>query len=858
MNAVYRALLRLYPASYRADYATELERTFAESTGSRGNVGAVLAAVADVVPNALAVHRDILVQDLRYTLRTLARSRGFAVATILVTALGVGANTATFSFADHVLVRNLPYPDPDKIVRLCEGPRDGSGWGCMNQLSPANLRDVRASAASFTAIGAFTSSGANLVGAGEPVRVSGAAIAPDVMTVLGVPPLIGRAFDSTAADLRTVIISYGLWQTQFGGDRDVLGVTLSLDDTPYTVIGVMPARFMFPGAGDQYWVPLTVAPDQYENRNNNFLDAIARLRPGVTFEQARAELTGIFDRMARDYPASNAETGFSFFRQRDYVNPRNRLLLLALVGASLAMLLLTCANLASLQLARAASREREVAVRAALGAGRERLVRQMLTESVVLALLGGAAGVVLATYAMPLLSTLVPATMPLASTPTLDLRVLGFAGAMSALTGLAFGIVPALSAGGGGTAFAALREGARGGSRRTWLRSTLVSLEVAMSVVLLVTSGLMIRAMWRVQSVPTGFSTENVLTMRIPLSAQYVDTVRRADFYGRVTAGVAAIPGVEHVAFTTGLPLVLGGGITGIVPAGEAPKLDNSQSASMRLVTPRFFDALRIPLTRGRAFTDADTPDRQLVAVISESGARRHWPGQDPIGKVFSTRNQTRVIVGVVSDILVRGLERTNEPQLYLPAIQPPVPLGDLYYPKDLVVRSARPDPTLAAAVRGVIRQVDPQLPVTGVRMLEDVVLDQTATRRSQANMLAALAGLALLLTAVGIHGLLAFTVAQRDREIGVRLALGADPGSVARMVVKDGLKIAVLGVVPGVAAAYLAGRAMSAMLFGVEPHDPATLGGVAVACFVVAVGACFRPALRAARTHPMAALKSD
>src|SRR5687768_13625366 len=440
MKTFYRALLRLYPSSYRADYAAELERTFEENVRDRGRLGAVFAAIADVVPNAIGVQWGILAQDLRYTARSLNGSRGFAVAAVLVTALGVGANTATFSVADFVLVRPLPFKDPHEIVRLCEGPKDGSGWGCMNQLSPANYRDVATTVTrSFDAWGAFTGGTANLVGSGEPLRISTMQVTPSLIPLFGVPPLMGRLFDTTRAgesDRSSVVLSHGLWQAHFGSDERILGKTLLLDGAPYSVIGVMPRTFRFPDDGAQLWMPLPLPDQAFENRNNNYLDAVGRLRDGATFEQGRAELATLFTRLQRDYPETMAETGFSFFRQRDYVMPRNRLMILALCGASLCMLLLTCANLANLLLARSAARERELAVRAALGAGRERLVRQMLTESVTLALLGGVAGVGAAALAMPLLTLLVPQGLPLPGEPTLDGRVLVLAGLFTALTGL--------------------------------------------------------------------------------------------------------------------------------------------------------------------------------------------------------------------------------------------------------------------------------------------------------------------------------------------------------------------------------------------------------------------------------------
>lgn len=812
--------------------------------------------------SAIAKHWAILLQDLRYTVRMLNGSRGFALTAVLVTALGVGANTATFSVADFVLVRPLPFSRPEELVRLCEGPREGGGWGCNNELSPANYRSVTTSTRSFEGWGAFQGSAVNLVGTGEPVRIRAARVTPQVLPLLGVAPVIGRTFDTTGArdaDAGSVVLSYGLWQSQFGGEDRALGATLRLDGTPYVVIGVMPPSFLFPTEDVALWLPLNLREEDYLDRANTFLHGIGRLKRGVSFEQGRTELSALAARLALDYPETNAETGFSYFRPRDEMSPRYRLILLALCGASLCMLLLTCANLANLLLARSAGRERELAVRAALGAGRDRLVRQMLTESVVLALMGGAAGVVAAALAVPLLARLVPPTLPLASAPSLDLRVFAIAAVLSLLTGLGFGLLPALRVG-GRTGFGALREGARGGGRRQRLRTLLVATEVAMSVMLLISSGLLIRAVSRVQAIDPGFEPANVVTLQTALpSPRYDDPLPRAQFYDRVLAGVRALPGVELAAYTSGLPMVLTGGIAGVAIPGQEVLPARRQGVGIRFVTGQFFGALHIPLLRGREVEDTDTPGRPLVAVVSQSFVQRYWPDSDPLGKTFTIRDQARTVVGVVGDIRVRGLERPSEPQVYIPARQPPdAGLGGLYVPKDLVIRSPRLGPALLPAVREIVRQVDPDQPVSSVRMLSEVVGDQTATRTSQVRILGALAALALLLAGVGIHGLLAFTVAQRSREIGVRLALGAAPRGVARMIVGEAARMAVFGIVPGILGAYAAARAMSALLFGVRPEDPLTIAAAAALCFATAVLGAVRPALKAARVNPISALRGE
>ena len=856
--SLYRALLRLYPPSFRAEYEHELQRTWEDAVRDRGSAGAVVAAFTDVVPNAAAAHWELLVQDLRFTARSLKGAPGFAIATILVTALGVGANVATFSVADFVLVRPLPFPEPDRIVRLCEGPREGGGWGCMNQMPPGVYNDVVTKNRSFSVLGAMQGLSFNLVGNDQPIRVEAQGFTPNVFPMLGVAPMVGRVFDTTragAADEQTVVLGYALWQSYFGADDGIVGSSISLDGMPYSVIGVMPPHFRFPTQQAQLWLPLVFTEEDYAERLNNFLEGVGRLAPGVTFEQARADLARIADEIAAAHPDEQPDIGFSFSRQRDFMSPRYRIMLLGLAGASLCMLLLTCANLANLSLARAAARKRELAVRAALGAGRERLVRQMLTESVVLAVLGGLAGAVAAVIALPVLANLVPSSLPLASQPSVDVRMFAIAAAFAALTGFGFGLLPVLRAG-GRSAFAVLRD-ARGSAGRQRLRTVLVAVEVAVSVVLLISAGLLIRAVMRVQSVHPGFDAEHVLTLRTALATHY-DSVRRVDFYQRVLSEVRALPGVESAAYLSGLPMVMTGGITLILLPGEVDRRDGTQTASIRLVSSQYFSTMAIPLRSGRDIGESDVRENPLVAVVSQSFASRHWPNEDPIGRTFSTRGQERTVVGIVGDVKVRGLERTSEPQLYIPAYQQPTGIADFYLPRDLVVRTSRDAMALVPRIRDIVRQVDPQQPVSGVRMLSDVVGDQTADRRAQVRVLSALALLALLLAGVGIHGLLSFTVAQRDREIGVRLALGAKPRGIAGMIVSEGARMALFGVLAGVVVAYFAARAMSALLFGVQPDDPLTIGAAAGLCFVVTAVGCLRPAIRAARIAPMAALRAD
>jgi len=802
---------------------------------------------------------DILRQDLRYTVRTLTRARGFALTAILVTALGVGANTAAFSVADFVLFRPLPFPDSDALMRLCEGPPAGGGWGCMNQLSPANYRDLKSMSASFEGMGAFTGGAVNLVGGGEPRRLASTQVTPEVLPVLGVGPLIGRVFGpGENEDISSAVISYGLWQSQFGGNPGVLGQKVNLNGAPFTIIGVMPPAFYFPTREVQMWTRLTFQNGDFQSRDNSYIEAVGRLKPGVTFEQSRAELVMLAARLAHDYPETNEETGVSYFRMRDNMSPRARLMLMSLSGAGLCLLLLTCANLANLLLARAAAHERELAVRAALGAGRARLMRQLITQSIVLALAGGLLGIAIAFLTLPLFSTLVPPTLPVATQPTLDLRMLGVAALFTCLTALGFGIFPALRA--GREEFTALRDNSRaGGGRKQRARAVLVTVEVTMSVILLITSGLLIRAVWRVQSIDPGFAPEHVLTLRTALPRPEFDSpVRRSQFYDRVLTGVRALPGVQSAGYTSGLPMITMGLVTSVEVAGQDPRAARNAWVSHRWVTSQYFRSMGIPLLRGRDIESADTADRGWVAVVSNSFVERYWPGQDPIGKTFGHRGATRAVVGVVGDVRIRGLERNSEPQMYLPAPQAPDTFPSGFDPNYLVIRHSGQSEPLVSAVRQIVQAVDPRQPISDVRTMDDVLAGDTAGRRAQLQVLGVLAVVAVLLSGVGIYGLLAYTVSQRSQEIAVRLALGADPARVGRMIFADGMRLAVMGVVPGVLGAYAAARGMSTLLFRVAPGDPATFAtAVAVALLVTLAGSVV-PALRAVRVTPMSLLKAE
>ena len=861
---IYDVLLRFYPASFRAEYGDEMRAIWARRrrhTTLLGVPALWIAIFCEVLVNAAAVHGDILRHDLRYTARTLAHSPGFALTAILVLALGVGANTAAFSVTDFVLIRPLPFAHPDRLVTLWEKT---PGYGEM-ELSPANYVDWKHMSRSFDGMGAYWDNAVNLVGQGVPERLESAAVTADLLPLLGVQPLMGRVF--TAAEDRegasgTLLLSYQLWQAVFGGDPGVLGRTVNLDNEAYVVIGVMPRDFHFPRRSIELWTPMRFHEhdDDFRDRANNYLSVVARLKPGVSVAHARAEMGVVAGLLEKQYPKENRNTTAAVNLLRDELSQQSRLLLLALSGAAVCVLLIACANLANLLLARGLARQRELAVRAAMGAGRERLVRQMITESLVLALAGGALGVLVAAAAVPLLARLVPATLPIAQSPSIDFRVLIFAAVISGLTGVGFGVFPALRA--CQSDLSALREGTRaGGGRKDRLRGTLVMAEVTTSVVLLVSAGLLMRALWRIQATDPGFHVDGVLTLQTALPMpKYQATARRAEFFTHVLSAVRALPGVSNAAYISFLPMVMRGGIWPVTVAGQTVETERSgaHTASLRFVTPGFFATMGIPLFRGRDVSESDTIDAPFSAVVSESFVRRYWPHEDPLGRHFTMAFHDRMVVGVVGDVRVRGLERNSEPQVYIPYRQVPDGWLQGYTPKDLAIRSSVGPGALLPAVRRIVHSADAEQPISNVRTMADIVEGETASRTAQLRVLGAFAAIAFLLAGVGIHGLLSFAVSRRSQEIGVRIALGAQPGEIVKMIVRQGAFLAAAGLLPGVVLAYAAGRAMQGLLAGVRPGDALTFASAVGLCLLMTVLGSLLPALRAVHIDPIAAIRSE
>ena len=858
---LYRAWLHLYPASFRAEYGGEMAAVFVrrrrDASGPLARLALWIETLFETVYHAAAAHADILRHDLTYVARTLQASPGFTLTAVLVLALGIGANTAAFSLADHVLVRALPFRDPDRLVKLWEQVPSYNRL----ELSPPNFRDWKRMNTVFESMTAIRGLAVTMVGIGDPQLLTGASATADLFATLGVQPEIGRPFaaaDDQENSSGTVLISHHLWQTEFAADPSVLGRTIRLDDQPYTIIGVMPPGFLFPSRDAQIWTPMRFSVHDFEDRTNYYLQAIARLKPGVSLEAARAEMRLVTARLQQAYPKDNKDTGANVIGLRDELSDNTRLLLLGLCGAALCVLLIACTNLGNLLLARAIARRKELAVRAALGAGSERLVRQLLTESLALALLGGILGVVLAFTAIPLLVHLVPNSLPIAETPSIDLRILSFAASLTGLTGLAFGLLPAWRVCRRAD-LGSLREGARGGDRKERLRSALAVAEVAITVVLLVSSGLLVRALWKLQASDPGFRASGVLTLRTVLPMPKFQTLAsRAAFYDRVLPAVRALPGVTDAAYISFVPMQMTGGIWPVGVNGRLPEPTSPDHASLRFVTPGFFSTLSIPLRQGRDARESDTLQQPFAAIVSESFARRYWPHADPLGRHFQMAFHDRTVVGVVGDIRVRGFERQSEPQVYLPYRQQPDDEMVWYAPKDLVVRSSANPAGLVPAIRRIVTHADPAQPVSDIQTMEDIIGQQTEARSVQALTLSAFAALAFLLAAIGLHGVLSFAVSQRAREIGVRVALGARPGNILGMILGHGALLAFAGVAPGLALAYAAARAMQTLLAGINPGDAATFASAAALSLAMTLAGSLLPALRALRVDPIAVIRAE
>ncbi|HTM32704.1 MAG TPA: ABC transporter permease [Vicinamibacterales bacterium] len=862
----YRLILRLYPRSFRESYGAELEavaRSRArEAHGFLATMLFVIEVTADTIVSAAASHADIVRADLRSAFRTVRRSPAFAVTVMSVAALGIGATVVAFALTDHVLLRPLPFPEADRLLKLYQD-QSFRGYSRM-ELSPPNFFDWQRESRTVEAMGAYTDWSANVLGAGEPIRLEGALVTGTVFSVLGVQPELGRALTSIDDRLdapRALVISHGLWTSRFGGQPDALGQSVLIDDQPHTIVGVMPATFTFPSREATFWAPLRFEGELLSDRSNYFLDAIARRRAGVSIDEVRAEMNGIAAQLAKAYPDTNARNGATVIQLRDQVTRQARLTLWALTGASLCMLLIACTNLASLLLARALDHHRELSVRAALGAGRERLVRQLLTENVLLTAIGGLAGGLLAAGLVPFVTRLVPTSLPIPESPGVDFRLLGITALATAAAAVIAGLIPSTRLTRPQALQDGLREGARTGISRSTerLRSSLVVAQVTASMVLVICAGLLLEALWRVQGVDPGFVSDQVLTVGTSLPMpKYAVTGVRERFYDQVISQLRATPGVENAAYISFLPMVMRGGIWPVTVDGAPADPENPHMASLRLITPGFFDTLRVPLLAGRDFRADDRQGTLRVAIVSESFVKRHWPGLDAIGRRLAFPFGEANIAGVVRDIKVRGLERESEPQVYLASAQ--VPDNEIIYygPKNLVVRTKGDLQALVPALRRIVATADPQVPLSDIRPLSEIVAADMEARVVQLRVLWAFAGLAVLLAAFGVHGVLACSVASRVREIGVRFALGATPGGVLRLVLGRGLWLAAAGVALGVVTAAWAASMLQSLLFGVDPRSAPVYGIAALVCLAMAAAGSLLPAVRAMRVNPVEAMRAE
>ena len=800
-----------------------------------------------------------LLADLRYGLRLLRQSPAFTAIAICALALGIGANTAIFSTLDSVVLRALPYHDPDRVVMVFE---DASHFGFPhNTPAPANYFDWKAQNHVFTDMAAVRYRGASITGDGTPELLKGQAVTPNFFSVLGVTPLIGRTFseEEDRAGAQVVVISCGLWQRRYLGDPARINQPIMLNGTKYTVIGVMPRDFVFRDHERDFWIPMHFTPADQATRGSHFLSVVARLKPDATLDKARQEMAAIAKRLEQQYPDSNYRTGAVVTPMKEDLLGKTRVALLVLMAAAGCVLLIACANLASLLLARAVARKKEMAVRAALGAGRGRLVCQMVTEATMLALAGGALGLLFAQSDMTILARLVPTGLPTTATPALDSTLLLFTLGLSLLTGLIFSVIPAIQAA-RASVNDALKQGGRSGAdtRGRNTRDALVVLEVAAALVLLTGAGLMIQTMMKLRAIDIGFRSDHLLTMRIPLGPKAKDPVKGIDYLNRVLDQIGALPGVEAAASASTLPFESIGNTRGFMVDDRPIDLSSSPDALFRVGSVNYLPALGVKMIEGRLFTASDNNDAAPVLIVNETLAHHYFPNESALGHRVSFgslgKRVQRTIIGVVADVHERGYELAMKPGVYVP-----ITVLDFDWIPDTLVIRTKGDPTaLAPAVRRIVASVDPEQPVSALRTMDEIVDLNVADRQQQMTLLGAFAALALVLASIGLYGVLSYAVTQRSREIGLRMALGASASSVIRMIVGRGLALTGIGLAIGLVTAWAATRAMKNLLYGVAATDPLTFGAVAALLGVIALIACWAPARRASRVDPIVVLREE
>jgi len=805
---------------------------------------------------------EAIFTDIRYGLRSLLKRPGATAVALVTLALGIGVNTAIFSAVDSVLLRPLPFKDPERLVSIWEQTlRQGIQ---QNEVAPANFFDLRDQSQVFEAIGAYGPHDINLTGAGDPERLNGQLVSANLFSILGVEPALGRTFraeeDEPGQD-HVAVLSDAVWQRRFNRDPSILNRNITLNGESFTVVGVMPRGFFFPEREIEMWVPWAMEPEQKAGRGDHYLRLVGRLRTSATIERAKADVESIAQRLAGAYPRTNEGLGLTVHSlHQDYVgNLRSPILILfAAVGL---VLLIACANVANLSLAQATTRRREIAIRIALGARRWTIVRQLLIESLLLAAGGGLLGMLGAIWSVAALAKLLPESLSKLQGLNIDARVFVFTLGVSVLTAVVFGAAPALLASRtkpGATLSDVARDVAGGTSGRL-VRRVLVVSEVALAVVLLVSAGLLLRSFQLLRQVDAGFSTENRLTMRMVLPMpKYAKPEARTAFYDEMLRRVKELPGVEAAGMITFLPLSFNGmNFSFSVEGQPSPPDMKLPFALYRVVSPDYFRALGIALQRGRFFDGHDVLDSQPVMVINRRLAEKYWPGEDPIGKrlkigPLDSPSPWLTVVGVVSDVRQTGLYE-QKLEFYVPYAQE---RRSFMAPRDLVVRTQQDATSLAAAVCAAVWAVDKDQPVSNVRTMDQVFSAAISQERFQTLLLGMFATLALLLACVGLYGVISYTVVQRTHEIGVRVALGAQPRDVLRLVIRQGMLLTLAGLVVGIAAGTLLTRVLTDMLFGVTPRDPVTFVAVPVLLLVVAFLACWIPARRATRIDPLIALR--
>lgn len=798
-----------------------------------------------------------MLTDFRYATRTMRRAPTFSAAVVLTVALTIAANTAIFSIVNVVILRPLPFSSPDRILQVVEKndrahiPNIGA--------SVLNFVSWREQTRDFQALAAFAGAPYTLSGSGEAEQLTGAPISPSLIRVLGISPVAGHAFvddDEKPGAAAVTMLGEAFWKRRFDGDPSIVGRTILLNGTPTTVIGVAPAGLTILTGGDIY-TPLTIDPSK-ERRLNHQIVVFGRLRPGVTFEQAQNEMNTISRRMDQQYPELKDWSIRCLTLFDSVVSPSLKTGLVVLLAAVACVLVIACANVANLLLSRAAGRQTEIAVRTAIGASRERLVRQLLVESTALAAVGGAIGLAGAIGSVAMINKLLPpGVLPIPSVPV-DASVLTFTFGLTVVTGLLFGIVPALRVSRSSDLSDALRQGGRGAAGgHTRLRNALAATELALATVLLIGAGLLIETLGNLERVRVGFDSHRVMSFQLALPAgKYPIATRAAPFYHALLDSLRAIPGVRGAGVSSGVPFGAGNytthpmrtrGQSAIAPDVEVP-------IDWRIASPGYFQAMGIHLLRGRDFTDQDGPTTQLVTIVSQATARKFWGASDPIGRMlYRSADPTTgfTVVGVVNDVRNTALN-TDSPTMYYPITWRVLPL------MDVVVRTDGPPEAIMPAVRETIRTLDPQLALANVKTMDEWVSLNAAQPRLNAILLGIFAVLALAVAAIGIYGVMAYSVTQRRREIGLRIALGAQPDGVLRLVVGEGMRVGLIGIGVGLGGGFALARVLSSLVYGVEVDDPLTFAVVATVLALVALAACFIPAQRAARVDPIVALRIE